>query len=66
LKRRIHLDAGSLERKLVAEKRGGYCFEQNGLFAAALRSLGFDVTGLAAQFTSSRRPAGSGEAICCF
>jgi len=56
LKRRIHLDAGSLERKLVTEKRGGYCFEQNGLFAAALRSLGFDVTGLAAHVYIKQTP----------
>src|SRR3979490_2774751 len=56
LKRRIHLDAASLERKLVTEKRGGYCFEQNGLFAAALTSLGFDVTGLAAHVYVKQTP----------
>ena len=56
LKRRIHLDAASLERKLVTEKRGGYCFEQNGLFAAALTSLGFDVTGLAARVYIKQTP----------
>jgi N-hydroxyarylamine O-acetyltransferase len=30
--------------KLVHRKRGGYCFEQNGLLQAALTTLGFDVT----------------------
>ncbi|MBQ9067729.1 MAG: arylamine N-acetyltransferase, partial [Eggerthellaceae bacterium] len=29
--------------KVVVRRRGGYCFELNGLFAALLRDLGFDV-----------------------
>lgn len=45
----IRLDLASLEAKLVTERRGGYCFEQNLLFAAALRALGFAVTPLAAR-----------------
>lgn len=45
-KRQINLDLASLQKKLVTEKRGGYCFEVNALFAAALRELGFDVTTL--------------------
>lgn len=49
LKRAVHLDLPSLERKLVRSGRGGYCFEQNLLFQAVLRSLGFRVTGLAAR-----------------
>lgn len=46
---RVALDLPSLEEKLVRSGRGGYCFEQNGLLATALRELGFDVTGLAAR-----------------
>ena len=42
LGRPIKLDAGSLQAKLVRRRRGGYCFEQNGLFALALGSIGFD------------------------
>lgn len=45
----IHLDALSLQRKLVHGRRGGYCFEQNLLFAHALDALGFRVTGLLAR-----------------
>jgi N-hydroxyarylamine O-acetyltransferase len=45
----VPLDLPSLEAKLVHGGRGGYCFEQNALFAEALRVLGFDVTGLAAR-----------------
>jgi N-hydroxyarylamine O-acetyltransferase len=37
------LDLGSLERKLVEHKRGGYCYEHATLFAAVLAELGFAV-----------------------
>ena len=40
---RVSLGGEDLERKLVAERRGGYCFEQNLLFASALQELGFEV-----------------------
>lgn len=49
LGRPIRLDLPSLQAKLVAGGRGGYCFEQNLLFAAVLRQLGFAVTPLAAR-----------------
>lgn len=49
LGRPIRLDLGSLQAKLVGARRGGYCFEHNLLFAAALQRLGFQVTGLAAR-----------------
>lgn len=39
----IPLDLPSLVEKLVRRKRGGYCFEHNTLFQAALESLGFAV-----------------------
>lgn len=41
------LELADLEAKLVAGGRGGYCYEHNGLFKAALTALGFQVTGLA-------------------
>jgi N-hydroxyarylamine O-acetyltransferase len=43
------LDVASLQDKMVHARRGGYCFEQNHLFGAVLRTLGFKVTGLAAR-----------------
>jgi N-hydroxyarylamine O-acetyltransferase len=49
LGRPIRLDLASLQQKLVGARRGGYCFEHNLLFAAALQRLGFQVTGLAAR-----------------
>jgi N-hydroxyarylamine O-acetyltransferase len=43
------LDIASVQRKLVHDHRGGYCFEQNRLLSDALRAIGFKVTDLAAR-----------------
>jgi N-hydroxyarylamine O-acetyltransferase len=43
------LDLASLQRKLVASRRGGYCFELNSLLYAGLAALGFRVTRLIAR-----------------
>jgi N-hydroxyarylamine O-acetyltransferase len=42
----VSLALADLERKFLEDGRGGYCFEHNTLFAAALRELGFAVTPL--------------------
>ncbi len=47
LKVPIRLDLASVQAKLVRGGRGGYCFEQNTLFAAALERFGFPVARLA-------------------
>jgi N-hydroxyarylamine O-acetyltransferase len=47
LRRPVNLDLASVAAKLVDGQRGGYCFEQNLLFRAALEAIGFKVTGLA-------------------
>jgi len=47
LRRPVNLDLASVQSKLVDGRRGGYCFEQNTLFKAALATIGFRVTGLA-------------------
>lgn len=52
LKRPIVLDAGRMFEKIVGQRRGGFCFEQNGLFAEVLRALGFDVSLLAARVSN--------------
>jgi len=46
--RKIILDEEKLFDKIVSHRRGGFCYELNGLFAALLRALSFDVTLLAA------------------
>src|SRR5581483_10079725 len=38
----ISLALDDLERKFLDERRGGYCFEHNSLFAAVLREVGFE------------------------
>lgn len=55
LGRSVDLDLSSLQDKIVRRRRGGYCFEQNTLFAAVLRDLGFAVDTLEARV----RPAGA-------
>ena len=49
LGRPIRLEVEHLVDKIVTRRRGGYCFEQNALFAAALEALGFAVTRLSAR-----------------
>ncbi len=46
LGRTIAVEPQAVERKLVHEKRGGYCFEQNHLLLLVLQSLGFDAAPL--------------------
>ncbi|MEM8935085.1 MAG: arylamine N-acetyltransferase [Pseudomonadota bacterium] len=42
LGRKIDIRAHALIEKLLGQKRGGYCFELNGLFFLALTAMGFD------------------------
>ncbi len=47
LGRPVSLALPALAAKLLGSRRGGYCFEQNTLLAAALQAIGFRVTRLA-------------------
>ena len=47
--RPITLQSELLFEKIVARKRGGFCYEVNGLFAELLRAVGFEVTMLSAR-----------------
>ena len=49
LDRGIDLAPEAVDAKLIAGGRGGYCFEQNGLFARVLAAMGFEVQGLLAR-----------------
>jgi N-hydroxyarylamine O-acetyltransferase len=49
LGRPIVLDEAAVFEKIVCRRRGGFCYELNGLFAALLRALGFRVALLAAR-----------------
>ncbi len=49
----IVLDDASLFEKIVTRRRGGFCYELNGLFAALLRELGFEVAMLSAEVANT-------------
>lgn len=49
----IVLEDDALFDKIVGRRRGGFCYELNGLFAALLRALGFEVTMLSAQVANA-------------
>lgn len=49
LGRPIVCDEESFVRKVIGERRGGFCYELNGAFAPLLRALGFRVTLLSAR-----------------
>lgn len=56
------LDVPSLQSKMILNGRGGYCFEQNMLFRAGLRSLGYTIISLQGRVVrgleiDARRPA---------
>lgn len=54
----IVLEEEALFKKIVDQRRGGFCYECNGSFAALLRALGFEVEMLAAGV--ARRQGGFG------
>lgn len=49
LGRPVDLSADALVAKLIQRRRGGYCFEQNGLLRLALEATGFEVVPLSAR-----------------
>lgn len=56
----VPLDLTSLQKKLIHNGRGGYCFEQNLLLQAVLIALGYKVTGLAARVLWNRPDGNTG------
>jgi N-hydroxyarylamine O-acetyltransferase len=52
----VSLEVEDLERKIVAERRGGYCFEQNLLLKAALEALGAEVDMFLARMRLGTKP----------
>jgi len=63
LGRGIDLDPATLCDKLVNKKRGGYCFELNGLFLMALHASGFDARALLARVHLVDPPTGRGHQL---
>lgn len=54
LGRPIVLNEGRLFEKIISRQRGGFCYELNGLFAALLRELGFQVELLSARVADGK------------
>lgn len=54
----VSLELDDLQRKLVTNRRGGYCFEQNRLFAAALEARGLRAEPMLARVRLGR-PSGT-------
>ena len=54
----IKLDSRSLIEKLIHRRRGGYCFELNGLLLMALQTLGFNARPLLARVHLDDPPSG--------
>ena len=54
----IVLDDSPLFEKIVRRRRGGFCYELNGLFAWLLAQLGFDVVTLSARVFNSEGEEG--------
>lgn len=42
----VPIDLASVERKVLLDGRGGYCYELNQMFLALLQELGFDARGI--------------------
>src|SRR5215510_12560424 len=50
----IVLNDSALFEKIVTRRRGGFCYEHNGLFAALLREIGFEVEMLSAEVANDQ------------
>ena len=55
----IKLDEQAIWDKIIVNKRGGFCYELNGLFAWLLKEIGFDVTYLNARVFNQTGKLGS-------
>lgn len=53
----IRLDLPSIYDKVIHKKRGGFCYELNGLFHELLKALGFQVIRISAQVYSDTKKA---------
>lgn len=54
--RKISMDVPDIVKKLIYQRRGGYCFEQNTLFQEVLKLIGFEVTPLISRIRWNKPP----------
>jgi len=58
LKRHIQLNEQALWQKIIINKRGGFCYELNGMFAWLLKQIGLEMTYLNARVFNNRGELG--------
>jgi N-hydroxyarylamine O-acetyltransferase len=51
-------------KKIVVDRRGGWCYEQNGLFGWVLKEIGFSVTRVAASVMRDESEASAANHLC--
>ncbi|WP_438425491.1 arylamine N-acetyltransferase family protein [Aquimarina macrocephali] len=56
--REITLDIDAIYNKIVVQKRGGFCYELNGLFYHLLKKIGFDVKMISGRVYSKSKDYG--------
>ncbi len=61
----LSLNPDKIHEKIVARGRGGYCMEQNTLFAEVLRTLGYTLisTGGRISYATMGRPGGAYQGL---
>ncbi|MBT8447016.1 MAG: arylamine N-acetyltransferase, partial [Gammaproteobacteria bacterium] len=64
INRPLELTPAGLSAKLVQRRRGGYCFELNGLLLAALRVFGFQARRRLARVHVTGSPSGRTHQLC--
>lgn len=65
LGRAVCFDSAGIFDKIVQQRRGGWCYEQNGIFGWALQQIGFEVTRLCAGVMRERMGDGQlGNHLC--
>jgi N-hydroxyarylamine O-acetyltransferase len=59
LKKPLKIDVNSLYKKIIIEKRGGFCYELNFLFYNLLKEIGFDCQIVSSRMYDKRENLGS-------
>ena len=64
LQRPVSTSVEAAYEKIVVDRRGGWCYEQNGLFGWVLKEIGFSVTRVAASVMRNENEASTANHLC--
>ena len=64
LQRPVSTSVEAAYEKIVVDRRGGWCYEQNGLFGWVLNEIGFSVTRVAASVMRDESKASAANHLC--